>query len=961
MPAIAIRRLAGFAFQVQPPVLAEKLPRMDIAVFVGFASAGPLNRPVVVADVTHFKDIFGDDLPLAWDTRRSEQVYAYLAPAVRAFFRQGGLRCWVIRVSGDSETDFFPVPGLAQFAEGEIRPAFARARSPGSWFDSFECATALASSSVEILAPLTPDFATLDVRLSAVDKLLPGDLLRLTLEGERAQLFFMVTQTNPLITSPPETRLNRYVVKGQPLVWLLPVAPAEFGTEPCHITWTRSPQFGDQPPEQISVPGFILGTESSPPENSGIAGDRKKADGPLTLSAPVDFTPPPGTLLEINLGSDVIWLNVQQVQFHSEDTGSPPARSARISGQAFRWLKNGPTRTPSSPPLGEKLTFELQVHSGHADALRLIDLGFAPGDPRFWNALPPDQILFQFEDIDSSVRDAQAEAYRDLWLAARHPRFPLAGDGTLGGLFFPLGMSALPAPFLQPRNSERSALERDGLSKFDAIIFLDEALLESGTDDLMTDADFLRYQSPQSRPLSGIHAALQVEEATLIAVPDAVHRGWERAKPEKPPDPKPSLPLSHPEWGLSDDCNVLASPPTGDNPRWDKFLKCYLRVLVPPPGLWVGSQPDALGTFTLAWDIDEPDVQFVLQESTEPDFSGAVVIYNGPDTSRTLYGRAVGHYYYRVRAEAGTETSNWSNGVVATISPPTGWLLKSEADYRAEPILDIHRSLLRLCAARGDLLAALALPEHFHEEEALAYLNRLKSSGDEWFVTGAELTLPLGGDEARAFSYGAIYHPWLIGREEDLVLRTTPPDAASIGIIARRAIERGAWIAPANELFRGVVALFPILNPDRRLDLLLTQLNQIQQNPTGFLALNADTLSDDPDLRPINVRRLLILLRRTALRLGMTYVFEPNGTALRRLVQRAFESVMDQLFMRGAFAGATRATSYQVVTDDGVNPPESVDQGRFRVDLKIAPSLPMSFVTVRLVQLGENGFVTEIF
>jgi hypothetical protein len=951
MPAIVTRRLAGFSFQVQPPVLAEKLPRMDIAVFVGFASAGPLNRSVVVEDVTHFKDIFGDDLPLAWDTQRSEQVYAFLAPAVRAFFRQGGLRCWVIRVSGNSETDVFPLPGVAQFVNGEIRPAFAHARSPGSWFDSFQCATALASSSVEILAPLTPDFATLDARLSAVDELLPGDLLRLTFEREHAQLFFMVTQTSPLITSPPETRLSRYVIKGQPLVWLRPVAPAEFGTEPCQITWTRSSQLGDQRAEQTSIAGLILGAQSSPPG----------AVGPLTLSAPVDFTPPPGTLLEIDLGTNVIWLNVEQIQFHNEDTGSPPQRSARISGQAFLWLKNGPARTPSLPPLGEKLTFELQVQSGRADALRLIDLGFAPGDSRFWNALPPDQILFQFEDIDSSVRDAGAEAYRDLWLAARYPRFPLAGDGTLDGLFFPLGMSALPAPFLQPQNSQRSALERDGLSEFEASFFLDEALLESGTDDLMTDADFLRYQSPQSRPLKGIHTALEVEEATLIAVPDAVHRGWEPATPEKPPDPKPSLPLSHPEWGLSDDCNVLASPPTGDKPRWDKFLKCYLRVLVPPPGLWVSSQPDALGTFTLSWNIDEPDVQFILQESTLPDFSGAVVIYNGPDTSLTLYGRTVGDYYYRVRAKAGTETSNWSNGVVVAVSPSTGWQLKSEADYRAEPMLDIHRSLFRLCAARGDLLAALALPEHFHEEEALTYLNRLKSFGDEGFITGAELTLPLAGYEARAFSYGAIYHPWLIGREEDLSLRTTPPDGASIGITARRTIERGAWIAPANEQFRGVVALSPILNPDRRLDLLLAQLNQIQQIPTGFLALNADTLSDDPDLRPINVRRLLILLRRAALRLGMTYVFEPNGPVLRRLVQRAFESIMDQLFMRGAFAGATRTTSYQVVTDNSVNPPESVDQGRFQVDLKIAPSLPMSFVTVRLVQLGENGFVTEIF
>ncbi len=255
-------------------------------------------------------------------------------------------------------------------------------------------------------------------------------------------------------------------------------------------------------------------------------------------------------------------------------------------------------------------------------------------------------------------------------------------------------------------------------------------------------------------------------------------------------------------------------------------------------------------------------------------------------------------------------------------------------------------------------MAVLALPEHFRDDDALGYLDLLTSgrSADE---TG--LTPPLGEGEANAFSYGAVYHPWLWTSDEDFGdLRRTPPDGAATGVIARRSLERGAWIAPANEPWRGAVALTPLLDPDRRLDLLLAQLNHLRQEPAGFFTLNADTLSADPDLRPINVRRLLILLRRAALRLGMTYVFEPNGPALRRLVQRGFQALLDQLFVRGAFAGATRATSYQVVTDDTINTPSSVELGRFRVDLKVAPSLPMSFVTVRLVQLGEQGFVTEI-
>ena len=179
-------------------------------------------------------------------------------------------------------------------------------------------------------------------------------------------------------------------------------------------------------------------------------------------------------------------------------------------------------------------------------------------------------------------------------------------------------------------------------------------------------------------------------------------------------------------------------------------------------------------------------------------------------------------------------------------------------------------------------------------------------------------------------------------------------------MIAARSVTRGAWIAPANEAFTGVVSLTPRFATDRYLDLLLAQINLVRQEPRGFLALSADTLSDDEELRPINVRRLLILLRRAALRLGNTFVFEPNDSILRRVVQGAFESIMHQLFVRGAFAGDTADSSYQVVTDDTINTADDYEQGRFRVDLKVAPAWPMSFITVRLVQEGERSTATEI-
>src|SRR5438874_12170746 len=114
MPTPFARRLAGIRFVNQPPELPEKLPRMDIAVFVGFASSGPLNRPVVVEDAKRFAAIFGDDLPLAWNAEKGLQISANLGPAVRGFFRNGGRRCWVIRVSHQPKTNFFPLHGLAR-------------------------------------------------------------------------------------------------------------------------------------------------------------------------------------------------------------------------------------------------------------------------------------------------------------------------------------------------------------------------------------------------------------------------------------------------------------------------------------------------------------------------------------------------------------------------------------------------------------------------------------------------------------------------------------------------------------------------------------------------------------------------------------------------------------------------------------------------------------------------------
>ena len=193
MPAPAQRRLAGFRFDAVPPEPREKLPRMDIAVFVGFASTGPLDVPVALEEPGQLQNIFGEDLPLAWDSTRGQMARAHLGPSVRAFFRNGGRRCWVIRVADKPEMSLFPLPGLLELVDGRLQPAVARARAPGSAFDGFACATALEVMPLAV-NPLVFTATSFRVPLRFASSLQVGDMLRLRHAVLRKHTFVQVEE-----------------------------------------------------------------------------------------------------------------------------------------------------------------------------------------------------------------------------------------------------------------------------------------------------------------------------------------------------------------------------------------------------------------------------------------------------------------------------------------------------------------------------------------------------------------------------------------------------------------------------------------------------------------------------------------------------------------------------------------------------------------------------------------------
>lgn len=971
------RRLPGIQVDVAPPLAAEALPRLDVAVFVGFASTGPLHLPVAVESAAQYATVFGADAALAWDERRGERVHAHLGPSVRAFFANGGRRCWVIRVARSAEMERvraevdadadpslavavgnrFALSGMLSIATagGEAEPAIVATRCEGSWSDPLRVSVSVQSrgfaldawSGVDSPASGRYEFLTRHA-------LRGGDLLqfgRSVGDCAYAQVEDVAAGATPAAPYQVSVRMlaafERIVAEASPPGELAGVARLAGLELPLAATLLAPPSFDSEPDSAAEPAPFAL-----------------RFDEPLPESA---FEV--GAWVRFDAAGAVHWLRIDEADRAPDLSASPPSATtlqvlATVHGPAWRSadLATAPLGTVAS---AQVLEIELLATSENGPQARLRQLALTPSRPgNFWE-LQRDSEFYRVHDDLAAAAPAQLQ------------RFPLGPDEAPFPLaWLPLGASGLFGAAVGPLHREQTALERDGLAAFDSGLFLDPELADDGVDALLAHADDIRLIREQTRPLYGLHAVFGIgagglfNEASLIAVPDAIHCGWQRRGADDP-EPVQAPPATTPAHWRAHRGACLATVPAESllaTPDFGRFLDCGTR-LIEAPLLDGPDAPMPPGTYRLSWTESEPGAVYALFEAGSADFSDEREIYRGADGEYVAMSQREGLYHYRVFAWVGDESSQGSNPVTVRVRADDWEQVAPESagDLHEADWLEVHRASLRLAAACGDLFAVLSMPRHFRTAQALRYTQRLRAVRTPTDQAGPSDTQAFGFDEARALSYGALYFPWLqsdarasgADNAGQRPLRVVPPDGVSVGVLSKRASMRGAWIAAANEPMKDVVALTPPIADSDRQALQDAQINLLRNDPRGFFALSADTLALDEALRPINVRRLLILLRRMALRHGTRYVFEPNGPVLWRSVQRGFDLLLTDLFQRGAFAGATAAQSFRVVTDEGVNTPQSVDAGRFVVELRVAPSLPMRFIAVRLAQNGERLAVIE--
>ena len=97
-------------------------------------------------------------------------------------------------------------------------------------------------------------------------------------------------------------------------------------------------------------------------------------------------------------------------------------------------------------------------------------------------------------------------------------------------------------------------------------------------------------------------------------------------------------------------------------------------ALVPgPPSLDPINNPEQRGNYRVSWDKVDRTNRYLLQEDTDPGFTGPAAVYvPGSELSWSTAGRAAGVYYYRVKALSSWGDTVWSNVEATTVAQVIG-------------------------------------------------------------------------------------------------------------------------------------------------------------------------------------------------------------------------------------------------------------------------------------------------
>jgi uncharacterized protein len=193
-------------------------------------------------------------------------------------------------------------------------------------------------------------------------------------------------------------------------------------------------------------------------------------------------------------------------------------------------------------------------------------------------------------------------------------------------------------------------------------------------------------------------------------------------------------------------------------------------------------------------------------------------------------------------------------------------------------------------------------------------------------------------------SYGATYWPWVqLQSGETGKLVWAPASTAIPGVYATNDRIGAEWFAPAGFNRGGVGGVIQAerkLSPSDRDKLYLAKVNPIATFPgNGTVVFGQKTLQTKATaLDRVNVRRLLIELKRTVGNIGKTLLFEQNTAATRNRFLAAVNPYMESIQQRQGLY------SYRVVMDDTNNTADVIDRNQMVGQIFLQPTKTAEYI-----------------
>ena len=271
---------------------------------------------------------------------------------------------------------------------------------------------------------------------------------------------------------------------------------------------------------------------------------------------------------------------------------------------------------------------------------------------------------------------------------------------------------------------------------------------------------------------------------------------------------------------------------------------------------------------------------------------------------------------------------------------------------RSDGTIDMYATASNILSNKDEydyeLLITPGLIKNQHTAVA-DFVSNAQARGDYFYIAdlvpyNSTIGTPTSVAAGMDTNYAGAYWPWVqVVSQETGKLVWVPASTIMAGVYAFNDNVSAEWFAPAG-LNRGglggVIQAERKLSPTNRDNLYAGKINPIATFPNvGVTAFGQKTLQQKASaLDRINVRRLMIALKRYIGNIGKTLIFEQNTTVTRNKFLSQVTPYLESVQQRqGLYA-------FKVVMDDTNNTPDVIDRNQLVGQIYLQPTRTAEFI-----------------